>query len=140
MVASHAPRVLTRQRQRIEELFAGIEGIQPEISAEAMQALVRPYLGTAANPLLLLNLGRMIHYARAGADGIVNASCVNCMVGAASHAFEERLRRDGGQIPMTSLVYGGSHATTNQIRLEAFLHQVGRAHAERLSSRSSAKG
>ncbi len=133
-------RVLTRQRQRVEALFSGIEGIKPEISAEEMQTLVRPHVGSAANPLLLLNLGRMIHYARTGADGIVNASCINCMVGSASHAFEERLRHDGGQIPITSLVYGGSHATTNQIRLEAFLHQVRRAHAERMSSRSSAKG
>jgi predicted CoA-substrate-specific enzyme activase len=120
-------RVMAQQRQRIERLFSAIHGIRPEISVTEMQALVRPYLGVAANPLLVLNIGRMLMYAAAGVDGILNASCINCMVGSASEALQERLRRDIGQIPVATLIYGGSDGAANRTRLLAFVHQVRQA-------------
>ncbi|MBN2191676.1 MAG: hypothetical protein JW751_02575 [Polyangiaceae bacterium] len=121
-------RVITRQRRQVERAFSGIDGLMPELDVSETQALARPYLGQAANPLLVLNLGRMLRYARAGVDGILNAACINCMVGSVSQAFEARIRRDMGHLPVSTLVYGGSNGVANRTRLEAFVHQV-RAHA-----------
>ena len=115
--------VMTRQRQRAEQIFAAIDGIRPELGIPATQALARPYLGSAANPLLVLNVGRMLMYAGGGANGILNAACVNCMVGSVSQAFQERIRRDMGNIPVATLVYGGSDGAANRTRLEAFVLQ-----------------
>ena len=129
-------RILVRQRQRLEQLFAVVPGLKPEIGIPAIQALVRPYLGVAANPLLVLNIGRMLMYAGAGVDGILNASCINCMVGSVSQAFQARIRRDMGQIPISTLIYGGSDGAANQTRLAAFVHQARRLHRCRLDGES----
>lgn len=122
--AAVSVEVMTRQRQRLERLFSRIDGLAPEPSVTAVQALTRPYLGEAANPLIVLNLGRRLTYARGGASGIINASCINCMVGSVSQSFQARLRRDLDQLAVCTLVYGGSDGAANRARLEAFVHQV----------------
>ena len=122
--AAVTARVIGGRRRRLEQLFRCVDGLEPEPDIPTLQDLVRPYLGSAANPLLILNVGRMLFYARGGAEGILNASCINCMVGSVSQACQDRLRRDLAPLPMTTLVYGGSDGATNQARLEAFVHQV----------------
>jgi hypothetical protein len=119
-----ATRTMARQTRRIEKIFSRIEGMRPEPEIDAIEKIIAPYLGTAANPLMVLNIGRMLMYAKAGASGILNAACINCMVGAASDAFTERLKQDIGAVPLTTFVFGGSNGSANQTRLEAFIHQV----------------
>jgi len=122
--AAVTARVIGGRRRQLERLFSCIDGLEPEPDTATLQDLVQPYLGAAANPLLVLNVGRMLWYARGGAAGILNASCINCMVGSVSQACQERLRRDLAHQPMSTVVYGGNDGATNQARLEAFVHQV----------------
>jgi predicted CoA-substrate-specific enzyme activase len=119
-----AERIMKKQTRKIEAIFSRIEGLRKEPAVADLEALAAPYIGPDANPLMVLNVGRMLMYAAGGVSGILNAACINCMVGAASQAFEARLRKDLGNIPMTTLVYGGSDSFVNRTRLEAFVHQV----------------
>ena len=128
-VASY--RVMASQRQRMEGHFRCIEGLRGEPSMEQVRQLARPYLAPEASSLVVLNIAKMVDYARGGAAGILNASCINCMVGSISEALQQRLRRDLGGLPMATLVYGGGDGTVDRARLEAFLHQVRRFHAGR---------
>ena len=123
-----ARRVMTKQRLRIDHIFSVVDDMRPEPSIPEIQAMVAPYMGRAANPLILLNIGRMIMYADGGVSGILNAACINCMVGAASEAFQERIKRDLDGVPITSLVYGGGSNSVNRARLDAFVHQVAQYH------------
>ena len=62
-------------------------------------------LGQQQNEVLLLNVAKMVDFARRGADGILNALCFNCMLGTVSAAIAGRLRNDHQGIPIANLVY-----------------------------------
>jgi predicted CoA-substrate-specific enzyme activase len=73
---------------------------------------------------LSLNLNRIEELHRAGADGIINVMCHNCMLGTVTASLSKSIRRDIGDTPLCSLVYEGLKSTHNINRLEAFAHQV----------------
>jgi predicted CoA-substrate-specific enzyme activase len=83
-----------------------------------------PYVGIEGNRFLFLNVAKMVDFARRGADGIVNAVCFNCMIGALSSGISASVRRDFGNIPIPTFVYTGSGLASERTRLEAFVYQV----------------
>ncbi len=74
--------------------------------------------------VLSLNLNRIEELHRAGADGIINVMCHNCMLGTVTASLSKSIRNDIGDTPLCSLVYEGLQSTHNINRLEAFTHQA----------------
>ena len=71
----------------------------------------------------MLNVAKMVDFARRGADGIINAACFNCMLGTVSAAVSGRIREHHDGIPIANLMYSAV-AGSQQAMLEAFVHQV----------------
>jgi predicted CoA-substrate-specific enzyme activase len=89
-----------------------------------------PYVGTDGNRFLFLNVAKMVDFARRGADGVINAVCFNCMIGAVSTAISSSVRNDFSHIPIPTFIYTGSELALERTRLEAFVYQV-RQYAKR---------
>jgi predicted CoA-substrate-specific enzyme activase len=86
--------------------------------------LASPYLGPWTNSLVLSNVGKMLDFVDRGADGVINAIGLNCMVGISSDCALQAIRRSPGSVPMVTLSYGGSEGPSQKIKLETFVHQV----------------
>lgn len=95
-----------------------------------MRRLVGPYMPNEAHELLFVNVAKIVDFARGGADGVVNAICFGCMVGNASAAVIERIRRDFDDVPIVTAVYSWADDPSRRMVLEAFVAQV-KAHAGR---------
>ncbi len=108
--------------------FAGTVRDRREPSYREVIAMTSPYMGPESHMLVMLNVAKVIDFARGGASGVINAICFNCMVGTVSASMLDRLRRDLDGIPMATLVCGGTEGTSGDTRLEAFVHQVRRYH------------
>jgi predicted CoA-substrate-specific enzyme activase len=93
-----------------------------------------PYVGIEGNRFLFLNMAKIVDFARRRADGVINAVCFNCMVGAASAVLAAGVRNDYANIPIPTFIYTGSDLVSERTRLEAFVYQV-RQYAERKKSR-----
>jgi predicted CoA-substrate-specific enzyme activase len=93
-----------------------------------MKRLAAPYMPNEAHELLFLNTVKIVDFARRGADGIINAICFNCMVGNASAAIIEKIRRDHHGIPIITAVYSGGEDPSRRMVLEAFVSQVKEHH------------
>ena len=100
-----------------------------------MKRLAAPYMPNEAHELLFLNTVKIVDFARRGADGIINAICFNCMVGNASAAVIERIRRDYQDIPIITAVYSGGEDPSRRMGLEAFVGQVKEQHRKRQEQR-----
>jgi predicted nucleotide-binding protein (sugar kinase/HSP70/actin superfamily) len=96
-----------------------------------MKKLAAPYMSNEAHELLFLNTVKIVDFARRGADGIINATCFNCMVGNASAAVIEKIRRDYDDIPIITAVYSGGEDPSRRMVLEAFISQVREHHRKR---------
>jgi len=95
-----------------------------EPSSKEILEFVSPYIGRDNNQTLLLNIAKMVDFARRGADGVVNAICFNCMLGTVSEAIAARIRRDYKNIPLPTLIYGTTELSSEKSKLEAFVYQV----------------
>jgi len=82
------------------------------------------YIGFDNNNILLLNISKMVDFAKRGADGIINAICFNCMLGTVSEAISTRIREDFHNIPIPTLVYSGTDSSAENTKLEAFVFQI----------------
>ncbi len=89
---------------------------------EAMM-LAEPYFKNDANEVILLNIAKIQDFIKKGVQGVINAMCLNCMVGTTSHAIIERIKRNH-DIPIISLVYSATEAQSNRMLLDAFLERV----------------
>lgn len=89
---------------------------------EAMM-LAKPYFKNAANEVILLNIAKINDFIRKGAQGIINAMCLNCMVGTSSQVIIENIKREY-KIPMISLVYSTKETQSQRMLLDAFIEQV----------------
>ena len=87
-------------------------------------AMAAPYVDRNANETVLLNVAKMVDYARGGAHGIINAISFHCMLGTVSASLLERIRADHEMIPALTLVYAGKDSPDMETKLEAFAHQV----------------
>ena len=106
-----------------------------EPSYQEVLDLAEPYVDRNANELVLLNVAKMVDFVRRGADGVINAISFHCMLGTVSAALTDRLRKDHGMVPITTVVYGGSGVTDVDAKLEAFSHQVRAFSAKRARPR-----
>jgi hypothetical protein len=123
---------------RVRRMFRGQVKRGDEPGYEEILDMARPYLGEQQNEVLVLNVAKMVDFARRGADGIVDAVCFNCMLGTVSAAVTGRIRENHGGIPIANLVYSAVEGS-QQAMLEAFLHQV-RTYAKRRSEAARAGG
>ena len=111
---------------RVWSVFSGTVRDRREPTYNQVIEMTSPYVGSESNNLVMLNLAKVIDFAWGGASGVINAICFNCMVGTVSASMLDRMRRDLGGIPMTTLITGGTEGTSGDVRLEAFVHQVRR--------------
>lgn len=82
-----------------------------------------PYFRNISNELILLNIAKVKDFIRKGAKGVINAMCLNCMVGISSQAIIEKVKKDTG-IPVITLVYSERHSPAQKLLLETFCEQV----------------
>ncbi len=108
---------------RVRRMFRGQVKHGDEPGYQEVLDMATPYLGQEQNEVLVLNVAKMVDFARRGADGIVNAVCFNCMLGTVSSAVTGRIRENHGGIPIANLVYSAVEGSQRSM-LEAFLHQV----------------
>jgi predicted nucleotide-binding protein (sugar kinase/HSP70/actin superfamily) len=103
---------------------------------EKVKRLAAPYMPNEAHELLFLNIAKIVDFAQGGADGIINAICFGCMVGNASAAVIERIRKDYDDVPIITAVYASEEDPSRRMLLEAFVSQVkARHHRRRLGRR-----
>jgi predicted CoA-substrate-specific enzyme activase len=95
-----------------------------EPSYGEVRAMVAPYVDPDSNETLVLNVAKMVDYARRGAHGVINAISFHCMLGTVSASLTEKIRRDHDRIPLLTLVYAGKDSAELDTRIEAFAHQV----------------
>ncbi len=108
---------------RVRRMFRGQVTRGDEPGYQEVLDMATPYLGEQQNEVLVLNVAKMVDFARRGASGIVNAVCFNCMLGTVSSAVTGRIRADHDGIPIANLVYSAVEGSQRAM-LEAFLHQV----------------
>ena len=116
---------------RVRRMFRGQVKRGDEPGYQEVLDMATPYLGEQQNEVLVLNVAKMVDFARRGADGIINAVCFNCMLGTVSSAITGRIREDHDGIPIANLVYSAVQGSQRAM-LEAFLHQV-KTYAKRRS-------
>jgi hypothetical protein len=112
------------QQWRVRRVVANRVARQDEPGYAELKKLTAPYMPNEAHTLLFLNVAKIADFARHGADGIINAVCFNCMVGNASAAINEKIRRDFDDIPIITAVYAGGEDPSRRMVLEAFVSQV----------------
>jgi predicted nucleotide-binding protein (sugar kinase/HSP70/actin superfamily) len=95
-----------------------------EPSSKDILDFVSPYIGWDNNQTLLLNIAKMVDFAKRGADGVVNAICFNCMLGTVAEGLSVQIRKDYKNIPLPTLIYGTTDLASDQSKLEAFVYQV----------------
>ena len=107
--------------------------VSPDVAALAVEPpvedlirLARPYVGPRTNYLILLTAAKIADFLRRGASGVINAAGINCVVGTAAASVIPSIRADFHEVPILTLVYGGSEGPSHRIRLETFVHQVHR--------------
>jgi predicted nucleotide-binding protein (sugar kinase/HSP70/actin superfamily) len=108
-----------------------------EPSYRETMRMATPYVGPRSMELMLLGVGKMVQFATQGADGVLHAICLNCMVGTASAGLLDRIRRDF-DVPVVNLVYATTEPPAHRTRLEAFVHQVKAHHAARQAAAAAA--
>jgi hypothetical protein len=122
--------------QSVTRLFRERFAHAEEPGYREVVAIAAPYVGERASDVLMLNVAKMVDFAAKGADGIINAMCLNCMVGSVSAALMSKIREDHDNIPAVNLVFGGTEGTSQSLRLEAFIHQV-KEYAKRKARRNA---
>ena len=123
---------------RVRRMFRGQVKRGDEPGYQEVLDMATPYLGEQQNEVLVLNVAKMVDFARRGADGIINAVCFNCMLGTVASAVTSRIREDHNGVPIANLVYSAVEGSQRAM-LEAFLHQV-KTYAKRRSEAALAGG
>ncbi len=108
---------------RVRRMFRGVIKRVDEPGYQEVLDMAAPYLGEEQNEVLLLNVAKIVDFARGGADGILNAACFNCMLGTVSSAITGHIRERNGNIPIANLNYTHVEGGQRPV-LEAFVHQV----------------
>lgn len=115
-----------RLMEPVREDFRGCE--EPEV--ETMLAAGRPYLPqSGAFGEMVVSVGKIIHLARKGVDGIVDISPFSCMNGIVCEAVYPRLSRDLGGLPIRNFYFDGTQSELDR-DLGVFL-ELARAHRQR---------
>jgi len=92
-------------------------------SFRELEKLTEGFTENYENELFYLNVAKMVHFAEKGVDGIINATCFNCMVGSASSAIVEKIK-EKYNIPVVTLVYSNEKDQNIESLLSAFCEEV----------------
>ncbi len=98
-----------------------------------MQGYAEQYVSANTNHLIRGIVAKMVDFAKRGADGVISAIGIGCMVGISASAAIGAIRKDHHDIPIISIAYGGKEGPAQQIQLETFIHQVRQRHRERVN-------
>ena len=112
------------ERWRVKKNLREVLPRLREPSSRDILDFISPYMGRDNNQMLLLNIAKMVDFARRGADGVVNAICFNCMLGTVAEALAAQIRKDYRNIPLPTLIYGTTELSSEKSKLEAFVYQV----------------
>lgn len=118
------PPAVAGMRHLVDRLFPDTIRTPQERTFREVRVVADRYASHWIDKALSLNLNRVEEFCEAGAHGVINAMCHNCMLGTVTAALTDAMRRDLGQLPMCSLIYDGLQSTHHVNRLEAFAHQV----------------
>jgi hypothetical protein len=83
-----------------------------------------PYVHRSFHHQAVMTVGKTVHLVRQGLAGIVAVMPFTCLPGNICDAMLSRVRREEGPFPLLGLVYDGLHQSTDEMRLEAFMHQA----------------
>jgi predicted CoA-substrate-specific enzyme activase len=106
-----------------------IEHFKRELPTQAILDRGHTYLTPAVEGEAILSMGRVVEYAEHGFDGIVNIIPFGCMPGTIVSLLLHQFRQDY-DLPFLTVSVEGTKDTTQNIRLEAFVHQC-REHMRR---------
>jgi len=112
------------RRKMLSGLPRSIKALAVEPPAHELIRLALPFVGSRTDSLIVQCVAKTVDFLRRGAGGVINAVCINCMVGTATASVIPSIRAAFGQSPVITLVYGNSEGPTQRIRLETFVHQV----------------
>jgi hypothetical protein len=138
-ILAHGPVALRRELDvwRLRRVVGSRLARRDEPGYLELKRLAAPYMPNESHDLLYLNVAKIVDFAEGGADGVVNAICFGCMVGNASAAIVERIRRDHDDLPIITAVYSGAEDPARRMVLEAFVGQV-KAHHRRRAAPAAA--
>lgn len=111
-------------KARVDRLFPDTLRTPQESRFPEVYERTQDFLDYRVDNLISLNLNRIYELHRAGAKGILNVMCPNCMIGTMSEAFFPEIKEDKKNLPITSLSFGDQQETHIDNRLEAFMHLV----------------
>ena len=115
-----------RLLEPVRDDFRGYE--EPQI--EELLRGSRPYLPqSGAFGEMVVNVGKVVHLARKGVDGIIDISPFTCMNGIVCEAVYPRLSRDLGGLPIRNFYFDGTQSDLDR-DLGVFL-ELARAHQKR---------
>lgn len=114
-------------QKRIEHRFAGyFQDFLKTLKEPETKMIIGKasrYLHSSFEGEAILSIGKTIDLIENGASGIVNAMPFGCMPGTIVTALMQGVSRDYG-IPSINIPYDGTESPTNDIQLEAFMHQA----------------
>jgi predicted CoA-substrate-specific enzyme activase len=105
-----------------KQFDSAIELFTRELPTQAILNRGHTYLTPAVEGEAILSMGRVVEYAEHGFNGIVNIIPFGCMPGTIVSLLLHQYRQDYG-LPVLTVVVEGTKDTTQNIRLEAFVHQ-----------------
>ncbi|HSV31005.1 MAG TPA: acyl-CoA dehydratase activase [Atribacteraceae bacterium] len=117
-------RVMKRDEHKLITAFEDYLDNAHEPPTKQILELAAPYIHQSFEGEAIMTVGKGIDFARKGLAGIVSVMPFTCLPGTISHAVMKRVRREEGGIPFLNMVYDGLEQSTDQTRLEAFMHQA----------------
>jgi predicted nucleotide-binding protein (sugar kinase/HSP70/actin superfamily) len=139
------PMLAARLRDRVQRadeaalrapFHEEFEGYEEPTGVEEILRAGQPYLPfLGASGEMILSAGKVDHFFRMGADGVIDISPFSCMNGIVSEALYPRQSRDHAGIPIKSFYFDGTHRDLTD-ELEIFLelaraYQQTKPHARR---------
>ena len=111
--------------RKISRPFKGvIHHFFHEIVTESVMKLCSPYLHEDIRGEASLSMGRSVEYAHHGLNGVANLVPFNCLPGTIVNTLLWRFSKDYTQVPVLKMVYDGTMQSSDQTRIEAFIHQA----------------
>jgi len=74
--------------------------------------------------LISMNIARIDDFVQAGASGVLNVMCHNCMIGTVTASLLPTLQEENNSTVLSTLIYEGLKSTHNDNRLQAFADQI----------------
>lgn len=124
LTANLTNMVQRTQEHRLIELVRGEIPTVYDPPVEELIELAQPYIDVTFSGEAILSIGKAIEYCHNGAGGIVNTLPFMCMPGTIVSALSRKVAADLGGIPWLNLSYEGLSDKSDDLKLEAFVHQA----------------